>query len=144
MHGRLGRRPGKFTVRQLILLEGSGVGNVARVIAISRLADNDTQYAVSKKKPITLRDTRKLNNHEFVDNGVDDGDYDDDDDVMIMIWDIISIRMKIFTEPSTCDALTLRYFPDFTWLNKIKKKLKMQVVSLIALNTDEQTFVRKL
>jgi hypothetical protein len=106
MHGRLGRRPGRFTVRQLILLEGSGVGNVARVIAISRLADNDTQHAVSNKKPITLWDTRKLHNHEFVDNGVDDGDYDDDDDVMIMFWDIISIRMKIFTEPNTCDALT--------------------------------------
>ena len=79
MHGRLGRRPSKFIVRQLILLEESGVGNVAVVIAISRLANNDTQYAVSNKKPITLRDTRKLNNHEFVDSGVDGGDDDDND-----------------------------------------------------------------
>jgi hypothetical protein len=80
MHGRLGRRAGKFMLRQLILLEESGVRNVARVIAISRLADNDTQYAVSNKKPITLRDTRKLNDHEFVENGVDGSDDDDDND----------------------------------------------------------------
>jgi hypothetical protein len=51
---------------------------VARVIAISKLADNGTQYAVSNKKTMTLRDTRKLNDHEFVDNGVDGGDDDDD------------------------------------------------------------------
>ena len=53
----------------------------------------------------------------------------------MMIWDIISIRMKIFTELNTCNALTLRYFPDFTWVNKIKKKLKTQVVSIIALHS---------
>jgi len=78
MHGRLGRKPGKFMLRQLILLEESGVGNVARVIAIGRLADNDTQFTVSDKKPTTLRDTRKLNDHEFVDNGVDGRDDDDE------------------------------------------------------------------
>jgi len=64
--------------------------------------------------------------------------------MMMIIWDIISIRMKIFTELNTCDAFTLRYFPDFTWVNKIKQILKLQVVSLIALNTDEQTCARKL
>lgn len=42
MHGRLGRRPDKFMLRQLILLEESGVGNVSRVIAVGRLADNDS------------------------------------------------------------------------------------------------------
>jgi len=56
--------------------------------------------------------------------------------IMMIIWDIISMRMKIFTEINTCYALTLRYFPDFAWVNKIKKKMKMQVVSIIALNTD--------
>lgn len=61
----------------------------------------------------------------------------------MIIWDIISIRMKTFTELYTCDAF-LRYFPDFTRVNKIKKILKMQVVSLIALNTDKQTCARKL
>jgi len=81
MRGHLGRRPSKFMLRQLIFLEDSGVGNVAHVIAIGRLADIDTQYAVSDKKPMTLRDTRKLNNHEFVDNGVDGRDDNDDDDV---------------------------------------------------------------
>ena len=45
---------------------------------ISRLVDNDTQSVVSNKKPITLRDTRKQNDDEFVDNGVDGGDDDDD------------------------------------------------------------------
>lgn len=48
------------------------------MIAISRLVDDDTQCVVSNKKPITFRDTRKLNDHEFVDNGVDGGDDDDD------------------------------------------------------------------
>jgi len=66
-------------LRQLILLEGSGIGNVARVIAICKLPD-DTQYAVSNKKPITFRDTRKLNDNEFVDN-VDGGDDDYDDNL---------------------------------------------------------------
>ena len=78
MHGRLGRRPGKFVLTQLILLEESRIGNVARVIAISKLADV-TQYAVSNKKPITFRDTRKLNDNEFV-NNIDGGDDDYDDD----------------------------------------------------------------
>jgi len=80
MRGHLGRRPSKFMLRQLIFLEDSGVGNVAHVIAIGRLADIDTQYAVSDKKPMTQRDTRKLlvNDHEFVDNGVDGRDDDDD------------------------------------------------------------------
>jgi len=64
--------------------------------------------------------------------------------MMMIIWDIISIRMKIFTELNTCDAFSLRYFPDFTWVNKIKKNLKKKVVCLIALNTGEQTYVRKL
>jgi hypothetical protein len=36
-------------------------------------------FAVSDKKPITLRDTRKLNDREFVDNGVDGHDDDDND-----------------------------------------------------------------
>jgi hypothetical protein len=77
MHGRLGRGPGKFVLRQLILLQEAGVGNVARVVAISRLADNDTQCTVSNKKPVTLRDTGKLNDHVFVDNDVDGGEDDD-------------------------------------------------------------------
>ena len=55
--------------------------------------------------------------------------------MVMIIWDIISIRMKIFTELNTCDSLTLRYFPHFTWVNKMKKTLQMQVVCLIALNT---------
>jgi hypothetical protein len=42
------------------------------------VADNDTQCAVSNQKHVTLRDTGKLNDHEFVDNGVDGGEDDDD------------------------------------------------------------------